>query len=161
MTPKLEIAVLAGAESKAWLVSFTKQVDRLEKIMGGKKVAATEDVEETEVEETEDDDDFAPAPKAKAAAAKKTATTTFDEDDEVVETHEDDEDEAPVKKTAKAKKLTVDDVNDACKAYARENGGGKEGREAVLKILKKHFKTTSVSTLEATDYAKAIKLLGV
>lgn len=167
MTPILEIAVLAGAESKAWLVNFTKQVDRLEKIMGGKAVqtkgAVQDDADEETETEVETDDDFTPTPKTKKAATKKAVKqASFDEDEETedVEETEDDETEeiAPAKK-AKAKKITVDDINDACKAYAKENGGGKDGRTAVLKILKKNFKTESISALDPADYPKVMKLL--
>ncbi len=60
----------------------------------------------------------------------------------------------PAKKVA-AKKLTVDDVNDACKAKAASIGG-KAGREQVLTILKKKFKTTSVTELEPEQFEAAI-----
>lgn len=121
-----------------------------------------------------------PAPKAKrgrpAKETKVAAAESFDEDEETeveeTETEEESfeeesfedeeaEEEAPAPKKAKAKKVTLDDVNDACKAFARANGGGKEGRDMVLKLLKKNFKTTSISELAVEDYAKALKLLAV
>jgi hypothetical protein len=118
------------------------------------------------------------APKAKRgrpAAVKKTAPASFDEDEETPaveaeaeaeaeESFEDEEsfeEETPAPKKAKPAKITIDDVNDACKAFARENGGGKDGREATLKILKKHFKVTSISDLAVEDYPKVLKALAV
>lgn len=117
--------------------------------------------------ETEDVEEPA-APKAKRGRPAKAvaAQTSFDEEETTTEESESFEDEesfeeAPAPKKAKAKKYTVEDLNDVCKAYARENGGGKDGRDAVLAILKKHFKTTSISQIATEDYEKAIKLLAV
>lgn len=126
-------------------------------------LTADEDAEET------------PAPKktkAKTAAkAKPAAAASFEEDEETEveepateESFEDEEsfDETPAPKKAKAAaKITIDTINDACKAFARENGGGKDGREAVLKILKKSFKVTSISELDVEDYPKVLKALAV
>lgn len=121
------------------------------------------------------DVDETPAPKAKrgrpAKAAAPAASFEEDEETEAVETEageaeesfEDEEsfEETPAPKKAKAARLTLDNINDLCKAFAREHGGGKEGREAVLKILKKSFKVTSISELDAEDYPKVAKLLSV
>lgn len=85
----------------------------------------------------------------------------------VDEDESDEEDEAPVKKkaTAKPKKLTVNDVIDACKAYTNagiENGKpGPVARKATVAILEKKFKVKSVSDLEPEQYADAIKALKV
>lgn len=141
---KLELGIMAGAESKAFLVDLTKQIDRLEKLYGGKKTAVEADDEETETEveaaaDSDDDEDFTPVKKTKAKAAK-----SFDDD-------EDDAEEEEVKPAKKAKKITLDDVNDACKARA---AGGR--RKEVLAILKKKFKTESVSTLEPEQYPALI-----
>jgi len=148
MTPKLEIAVLAGAESKAWLANFTTQVDRLEKIMGGKKVnTAVQDTDDTETDDqAADDDDFTPATKKLA----KKAAASFDEDDaEEVE-------EAPVAKKKTAKGPTKEDVNDACKAYATVNGVA-----ATKALLKKKFKTVSIGEIKPEQYQTAIDLMAV
>lgn len=109
----------------------------------------------------DEDEDFAPKAKAtkKAAAAfdddeeeapvkksaSKKAATSFDEEDE---------EEAPVVKKAKAPKLTIDDVIGACKLYAKENG-----RPATLALLKKKFKTTSVSDLKPEQFAAVIEVM--
>ncbi len=160
---KLEIGVMAGAESKAFLVDLTKQLDRMEKLVGSLKSKAA-DTDETDDEEendeidtaalrkaatTTDDDeeDEEPAPKKKAAAA-----TDDDED-------EDSEEDFTAAKKTKQKKLTEKDVNDACKAYAKHIGG-KKGRPAVLKILGK-FGTESVTDLDEKHYAAVIKALAV
>lgn len=107
------------------------------------------------------------APKAKRGRPAKAvaAQTSFDEEETTTEESESFEDEetfeeAPAPKKAKTK-LTLESINDLCKAFARENGGGKDGRDAVLAILKKHFKTTSISSLDVEDYPKVAKLLSV
>lgn len=154
---KLELVVMAGSESKAFLASLTEQLDRLEKLHGvmtGKKVATsiTEDAEET-TETDEEEELIAPVNKT----ATKKAAASFDDE----EVHsDDDEEEAPVAKKTKAKKVTLDDVNDACKARAA-SVGGKEGRSEVLTILKKKFKTTSVSELKPEQYAAVIAAMEV
>jgi hypothetical protein len=58
-------------------------------------------------------------------------------------------------KAAKPKKITLDDVNDACKAHAQANG-----RPATLDVLQKNFKTQSVTALKAEQYEKCIALMG-
>jgi hypothetical protein len=103
-------------------------------------------VEETEEVES-DDEDFAP----KKSTAKK-AAASFDDDEE------NDEEEAPPKKK-KAPKISLDDVNDACKARAVEEGGGKTGRGIVVAILKKKFKTESVGELKPEQYAAVIEAM--
>lgn len=175
---KLELLIMAGAESKAFLEAFTKQLDRMEeltsrnvtapqatvidedKILVRKKPSAKkaqsfeedDEAEETQEPEAtafeEDDEDEMPVAKPKAKAK------SFDDDDE------DDEEPAPVK-TKKSKalpKITLDDVNDACQERALRTGG-KKGREEVLAILKKQFKTNSVSGLKPDQYGAVIEAL--
>ncbi len=166
---KLELAILAGAESKAFLADLAKLVERMEKVVGGApvKVANTSATVTTAAEVTdEDDDDFA-AP-AKKSTTKKAAAAAFDDDDDADTKEvkavvvEDDDDTAdfttPPKKEKKAKKLTVDDCNDAAKARAGKTGG-KEGRKQVLALMKKHFKTESVSELKPEQYEKFIEIM--
>jgi hypothetical protein len=122
-----------------------------------------EEVDETP--EADEDEDFAPKKKT---AGKKAAAAAFDDDaDEdtsgaIADDEEEDEGfmEAPAKKAPakKAKKLTVDDVNDACKERAARTGG-KEGRAEVLALLKKNFKTASVSEVKPEDYEKLVKIM--
>lgn len=116
---------------------------RAPKVASSRKNTDAPVVEEEEAEEVEvdEDEDFAPKKSKKKAAAK-----VFEEDDE-----EEVEEEAPPKKKAKAKKVTVDDVNDACKARAASGS-----RAEVLGILKKKFKVASVSELEPEQYAAVI-----
>ena len=134
--------------------------------------AKAAEVEDEELEDDEDED-FAPAAKKKAAKKKVASFDEEDEDEAEVEddeeTEEDDEDftepapkakkKAPAK-TARKKKITVDQVNDACKARAQATGG-KAGRNEVLAILKKKFKTTSVSELKADQFEACIKAMAV
>lgn len=119
-----------------------------------------------------------PAAKAKPAPAKKAAPPPADDDDdfkaevaddagfdEADETEalseEDGFDEPPAKtakgtKTAKPKKLTLDDVNDACKAHAAA-----KGRKETLAVLQKKFKTQSVTALKPEQYEACVSAMAV
>lgn len=147
---KLELALLVGEESKTFLANLTEVVERLEAV-SSQKLAKTVDKEKDD-----EDDDFAP-PAKKAAMVK--AVKQFDDEDDDGEAGDgdtsDDEDDFTGKSSKKAKKLTLEDVNDACKKRAAEIGG-KEGRTQVLTILKKKFKTQSVSELKPDQYAAVI-----
>lgn len=90
--------------------------------------------------------------------------TAADEDTETLDASDDSDDDftappATTKKTGKAKKVTIAEVNEACKARAK--AGGKEGRAQVLKILKKHFKTESISEIKPEQYGKVIQAMAV
>ncbi len=169
MSQKIELALLVGAESKAWLRDLTAIVERLEKASTtktGKTAKATEVDEDDEIEAAADDEDEDFAPKKKKA--KK--TTSFDDDDAEIEAATDDEDEEETDtfsaRTAKEKsskkkapKITRDDVNDACKAYAASFAKG--GREQVLKVLRKKFKTETISDIDPKQYEAVIEALAV
>lgn len=149
MDMKLEIGVIAGAESKQFLVDLTKQIDRLEKLSGGKSLnekalasAQADDEDEADAPEAADAEDEDDGFQAKPAKKK----TALDEEEE-------DEAPAPAPKK-KAKKITLDDVNDACKARAK--AGGKKGRAEVLAILKKKFKTETISDISDDKYQAVI-----
>lgn len=175
------MVVMAGPESKSFLVDLTKQLDRFEKLTAGKGIKAlipdADDEETIDASGEDEEEDFAPKKgKAKKAAAAfdddeeaEISTEAEDEADlEQPQAMEDDEDEdftaAPGKKAAKGKvkvkTLTVDDVNDACKARCAAMGGSK-GRAEVLAILKKKFKTESVSELNPEQYAACIAAMAV
>lgn len=111
--------------------------------------AEIEEDEEDEVEEEDTEEDVDDSDEAEEEA---------EEDDDEDSEDEEDVEEAPKKTAKKAKKLTNSDVNDACKKLA-SSIGGKEGRKKVLSILKKKFKTESVSELKPTDYAKCIEAM--
>jgi sRNA-binding protein len=181
---KLDLGIMVGAESKAWLVGFKEQVDRLEKLAGnfaasktGGKVEAVEaDAETGEDAADEDDEDFTSAPAKKKGRPKgfKNKAASFDEDDDEEETEteaedeeesedEDDEEETdPIDvsqmKKGKTKKITLDQLNDAARKLAAKHG--KKGRAHVLAILQKNFSTQSISDIDESDYPKAMKLLG-
>jgi len=113
------------------------------------------------------DEDFAAAPAKKTSGKKAAAAASFEDEDDSAEEAQtsseaddagDDDDfmaEAP-KTKAKAKKITVNDVNDACKAKAKASD-----RKAVLAILKKQFGVTSVTELDQKQYADVIKAMAV
>ena len=170
---RLEVAMLVGAESKQWLLDLTKLVERMEKVTGKKtKTSEPEDKEE----EVSEDDDFAPAAK-KRGRPKKAAS--FDDEEEETELAADDgaedaedEDEeetdeisaADLRKSTKAKKVTLDAVNDACKARVasimeRAECSGKEARGKVLLLLKRKFGVESVSELKPAQYADVVAVM--
>lgn len=120
-------------------------------------------------EPTDDSDDFAQAAaKTKSTKAAKAAAASFEDGDDEpaeleteTETAEDEGDfmeAAPAKTKGKAaaKKLTVNDVNDACKAKAQATD-----RKTVLGILKKKFNVASVTELKADQYADVVKAMAV
>lgn len=148
---KLELSMLAGAESKQFLVDLTKQIDRLEKLANeyGVPTAATKP---DETEERDADEDFEP---------KKSKVKTMPEPDLPGDGDDDDGEpdfKAPTVKKEKVKKVTVDDCNDAAKTRAMIKGG-KLGRTEVLSLMKKHFKTESVSELKPEQYEKFIQVM--
>lgn len=109
--------------------------------------------------------------KQTSAPAKKGKTAEEDEEEIKDEAENEDEiedkvgkddeeieadftaDEKP--KKGRPKKLTLDDVNDACKKAA-----GKTTRAKVLKVLEKKFEVSSVSDLEPAQYEDVIEALG-
>jgi hypothetical protein len=154
-----------GESIKASIQSLEVQINLLKQALGGGKAAAADATEDEPEEEDEK-----PAKKGKAAS--------FDEEEEEAEEPaEEEEDEEPVKKKKGAKaasfdeeeeeegedekpakkgktKVTLDDVNDACKERARNSN-----RAEALGILKKKFKVDSVSDLKPEQYEAVIKAM--
>lgn len=178
---KLELAMLVGPESKQFLASLTKQIDRLEALAAKLPNGETDEIEEG-VNDDEDDEEVAPkkAAKKKASAPddddgdeEDNGDVGPDEDDDSDDSEVDedsaedddedsDEDEEPVKAAkgkAKAKKFTNDDCNDAAKELCKALGG-KAGRAKVLALMKKHFDTESVSELKPEQYEKFVDVMG-
>ncbi len=161
----LEIKILAGAESKQFLVNLEKLVKRMEAVDTSATTEAeeTETEAETEAEETETSFDGAEE-EAEETEAEETESESFDAPAE-----EEEEEEAPKKsakatKAPKAKKVTTDDVNDAAKAAVTRIIGkrgvtGKDARGVVLACLKKNFKTETISKLDDEQLAKAVTVL--
>jgi hypothetical protein len=160
----LEIKVTEQAEEL--LADFISVVERLENAVKRLKVtgldasiddeAVSDDSDDKDPED--DDEDFAPK-KAKGKKAKAFDEESEEDAEETPEATDDEsfeeEEEVKPKKKAKAKKITVDDVNDACKKRASVKGGA-AGRTEVLTILKKKFKTSSISDLSEDTYAAVI-----
>ena len=126
--------------------------------------AVVEDEFEDEISEPETSDDVVyddPADMLEDMSTEVEDTLDESFDDEEIEA-------APVKKKAAAapakvqskgkKKITIDDVNDACRKLALKIGG-KPGREKVLGILQKKFKTKTVSALKPEQYADVLAAL--
>lgn len=161
-TVKLEVAMIVGPESKKWLMDMEGLLARMEKLAGAKTAAKAAPAEEIEEEEetpavetvADEDDDFA---KPVRKAAKKTASSFDDDDTE----EEEEKEEKPVKKAAKAPKVTLDDVNDACREKCVALGGGKKAREQVVAILKKKFKAEggTVTELKPEQYAAVVEAM--
>jgi hypothetical protein len=117
--------------------------------------------------------DGKPAGKNGKVTGKTAKAESFDEDDaaeeaEVDADFDDSADEGedfdgdadePAPKKKKAKKLTVADVNAACKAYATSLG--KTGFAKTKARLKKKFGTESISELDEEQWPLVIKLMAV
>lgn len=140
---KLELAILAGAESKQFLVDFAKLLDRAEGIMGT-KVIKDNDLAET--------------------AANLHVNDDFNEAAEPAQDADDDFGAPPPPKATKAKKPkgpTLDDVNDALLKKVNALGGGKANRDKCVNVLKKYWDVTSTNDLKDTDYAAVIEKMKV
>lgn len=162
---KLELGIMAGANTKEFLVSMESILARFEAV-ADKLSGASSPVmlgkslmdDGTTDEAVEDETDFAPPAKKQTRAKKQAAPASFDDAEEEVEAEETEEEsfaEPAPKKVAKEKKLTVDDVNAACMKAAQS-----VNRAHVLGILKTKFKVKSVTELEPAQYAAVIKALG-
>lgn len=178
---RLELAILAGADSKAFLAGFTAQVDRLEKItkkLNVVKAKADDDEEEQDDADEETEETETPKKKGKGKKAKDQDEEDDDTDDEAEESDSDEEsgdeesdsdsdsndeadeetedDEEPPKKSAKGKgaKITKEMIKDACRAYMAETS-----RAEVERILQKKFGTKKVGELDPDDYPKVMKVL--
>lgn len=152
---KLELAILAGAESKAFLVDFKKQLDRMEKLT--KKMGSTES-EETEEEENEEEETELEA----SEESEETEESEESDEESEEETEESEEEEKPAKKATG--KITTEQLNDACKARLQKlikvkKMTSKKAFAEVKALLQKHFDTDSVAQIEKEDRAKALKLL--
>lgn len=161
---QLVINVKEGATNKDIAAQLRFQAGLIEGI--DPKVAASRKNTDAPTKEidSDDDDEFAKAEtKTKTTRAAKAAAASFEDDstDEEtvaeVETDDDFMEPAPAKTAKKgAKKFTVNDVNDACKAKAAATD-----RKTVLGILKKKFGVASVTELKAEQYGDAIKAMAV
>jgi hypothetical protein len=150
-------------------ITILKQLCGLAPAKPGK---AAEETEETENEETETEDSEGDDFGAKPSKRGKKSSKSFDDEGEGEETEDESENEetedeseneetedeseaeeteAKPAKNAKAKKLTADDVNDACKELV-----GRTNRATVIGILRK-FRVKTVSDLDPSDYEAAIK----
>jgi uncharacterized cupredoxin-like copper-binding protein len=112
-----------------------------------KKTAAVVEEETPQAALDIDDEDFTPQP---------TETVSFDEDDEDVKEEEPPAAKKTAAKKEKAKKITLDDVNDACRAHAAARG-----RAATLAVLQKKFKTHSVTALKPEQWESCVAAMAV
>ena len=108
------------------------------------------------LDESEDKEELMPVKKKRGRpAAKGFDDEDVAEEEEASEESEDvaEEEEEPAPKKS-AKKITVDDINDACKAKAKRTS-----RDEVLTILKKKFGVRSVTDLIPSQYEGVIKAM--
>lgn len=172
---QLVINVKEGATAKDIATQLRWQANLIEG-MEPKKAASTEATSATATKSPATKKAAAPAAPAPAVVeedddfkADADEASGFDDDDNdtVAEASFDDaapeevEEKKPAKTAAngsngKAKKVTLDDVNDACKAHAQA-----KGRPATLAILQKKFKTQSVTALKPEQYEMAIAAMSV
>lgn len=147
---KLEIAMLAGADSKQFLASLTTQIDRLERAATtlGARTGAAESANDSTASVTPVAAFPARTTKSKPAV-KTTKAPVVDEADgdnesfdlDASETHDDGEDEV-------APTITKKDLIAACKS----------NREAAIKQLKK-LKINSVDELEPKLYTAFVNAI--
>lgn len=146
---RLELVIMAGAESKEFLAGLTAQLDRAEKMIGqlNGTGAAQPEAAATEAKPAKGKGKAkaAPAPEAddalETAHADAEADAASEGDDDLFG---DDEpaDEGP----------TLEDVRKVVKDFAT-----KHGKEKALKLLGK-FKVTAINDIKKADYGKVIEL---
>ena len=147
---KLEVAMMVGAESKAFLASMTNILERMEKVAGLAQASAAP--VETKAKKAKLNLPLIEVPEETESFEESLGE---DEGEELgFDSAEETEDEAPVAKAPKASKLTDKDVHTAALAHAK-----KHGRPATLKLLKAKFGVASIAEIKAADYAKAIAAL--
>ncbi len=147
---RLELVIMAGAESKEFLAGLTAQLDRAEKLLGN-VAAATSAAQpeaapaETKAAKGKGKAKAAPAPEVddalETAHADAEADAASEGDDDLFG---DDEpaDEGP----------TLEDVRKVVKDFAT-----KHGKEKALNLLGK-FKVTAINDIKKSDYGKVIEL---
>lgn len=154
---KLDLGIMAGPESKKFLVDLTKLIDRMEAAatkLKGKKTTAKAAREETEEEENEEEE----AEETESEEAEES------EEEEAAEEESEEEETEEEEKPAKAKKLSADSVNDAAKAlhshYVKKKKlDSKKAFAKVKALLSEEFGVESVSKLGKADWAQAVKVL--
>jgi hypothetical protein len=120
---------------------------------GKKKVQKAKDFDDDD--DSEDDDSDSAGDEEDSDDAEPEASE---------EDSDDDAESEPVKKKGKAKKLTSEDVNAACKERVKreieDNGSSaKDARAVVSGILKKKFKVSSVTDLDEDQFTAVIKAM--
>lgn len=103
-------------------------------------------------EDTESEDEDDDAPVAKKTTGKK-AAAAYEDDDA-------DEEEAPKAKKGKSKKITMDQLNDAVKTFAKAQTG-KTGIVKARKLLMKNFDTESLSEIDEDQWQDVLDLFAV
>ncbi len=162
----LEIKILAGAESKAFLVDLEKLIKRMEAVTSRANTTTTTRVTTPDDEsgiETEEMDFTTDLDEEENETTPE--FTNVDEDGEDVEM------EIPPKasakktaKTTKAKAITTEELNEACRARLTyltktKKMESKTAFTAVKTLLKKHFKTETVTAIAEEDRARAMTIL--
>lgn len=156
-TMQLEIKVLAGAESKQFLVDLTKQIDRLEKALTASAVVSAEPTAETKPAKTSKPAKAEKAPKRMAAIEEET------DEEEIQETASDDpadfdgeEESFEEEEETEAKTVTKEDALKALQAYAK-----KHNRDKAMTILKKYAKSGAVKDVPPAKYGDLVNALAV
>lgn len=144
---RLELVIMAGAESKAFLAGLTAQLDRAEKLLGNAAAATSQaaqpEAAPAETKKGKGKAKAAPAPEVEDEGLGETETEA------AAETSDDDlfGDEEPADEGP-----TLEDVRKVVKDFAT-----KHGKEKALKLLGK-FKVTAINDIKKADYGKVIEL---
>ncbi len=146
----MDIQVIVKGTTPA---EITKRLADAVTAWGGVKATATPKKKAAAVVEDMDEETLGEEDEVEADEIPDEDAT---EDAEVEDDSDEEAEEKPEPKKAKGKAITEKDVTKAAMAYSKANN-----RAAAFAILKKHFKTKSISEIPKDKYALAIKLFKV
>lgn len=176
---KLELGIMAGAETKVFLKELTEIVERFEKVVT--ILRSPEEIAKHAVKAAGVDIVIPPTslgvpeipfetpvkrargrpPKAKIEDpfenTEAESPDTDDSEDEYTDCENDFLGDQPPKKVAATtkKEVTLDELTSACRRRAEKDGSPK----MVVSILEKAFKVKRVTDIKPADYEKALKLV--
>lgn len=148
---RVDLGIMAGDESKKFLVSLGEITERLEKV-----ARALRSPDELEEAATKDEEEVKPAKRGRPAKAAAPIEEDADFSDDIDFDDEDEnEDEEVVVAPKKKAKATYKDVCAAAQERAsQKNGGIKE----VMRLLQKEFGIKkNLQELDSDDFANAIE----
>ena len=143
---------------KSSIHALEVQITILKQLCGIKSKAKDEE-EENEEEEAEETEEAEESEEPEESEESEEEEEESEESEEEEEEEESEEEEAP-----KPKKITPEQINDACKKLhgrlvKKKKMNSKKAFAHIKALLTKHFDTESVTQIDKADRAKALKLL--